>query len=617
MRTTISAVLISFIFLIPMMALGQQGIFQYTEERTEDLTSREAELLDLMHTKPQVVQTFLVLVPEISGIEAETGLLINLPDGEILTLQRRTVQSVNENQFRWAGEVEDVVSEVHLLVTNEGITGMVRSGNHNFDIHPIRDSGLHVLVEIDPEKFEKGLPPLMPDQDTEENGQSVIESGNAKLISDPEIRVLVAYTTNAKNNYVGNINNLISLAEGNMSDAFTTSGINADITVVHTAEINYNESIDSILNLCRLTTSQAFLPTAEDCSGYSSWQLQWHMDQIHDWRYQHNAHLVVLITGSGGAGIGWMPAFNNYAFSIARYDVVVSNHAMAHEIGHNLAAAHDTTNAQQNVFPYGHGYVYHPGEWATIMAYPPPGYTQINRYSNPDKTFGGVPTGTAELEDNVRAMNNRVGFVSNFNPPGTPLSAVIMGLPLFNPGETGFWSANVNGGDPPYSYTWQRSYSSSSGPWSQVGTSSSYSQTVTHDMWLLLNVSDSGSQSDSDIMQINVTSCTTPPCPIPKAPGGGESIPEHFALSQNHPNPFNPSTTISYDLPERSDVRLEVFNMLGQRVALLVAGQVQPGSHTAVFDASNLSSGTYLLRIDAQGSSGARFNRTMGMQLVK
>lgn len=88
--------------------------------------------------------------------------------------------------------------------------------------------------------------------------------------------------------------------------------------------------------------------------------------------------------------------------------------------------------------------------------------------------------------------------------------------------------------------------------------------------------------------------------------------PESFSLQQNYPNPFNPSTAISYTLPQASDVRLEVFNLLGQRVALLVNDRVQPGQHTVTFQAGNLSSGIYIYRLQADG-----FTQTRKMLLVK
>ena len=79
----------------------------------------------------------------------------------------------------------------------------------------------------------------------------------------------------------------------------------------------------------------------------------------------------------------------------------------------------------------------------------------------------------------------------------------------------------------------------------------------------------------------------------------GSGIPESFGLGQNYPNPFNPSTTITMDLARSADARLEVFDALGRRVAVLHDGPLTGGRYTVTFDGSGLASGLYVYRLSA------------------
>jgi hypothetical protein len=78
-----------------------------------------------------------------------------------------------------------------------------------------------------------------------------------------------------------------------------------------------------------------------------------------------------------------------------------------------------------------------------------------------------------------------------------------------------------------------------------------------------------------------------------------EGVPKEFMLEQNFPNPFNPSTTIQYALPVRSHVSLTVFNTLGQEISVLRNGEQEAGYHDVKFDGTNLPSGVYFYRMQA------------------
>ncbi|MHB9011485.1 MAG: alpha-amylase family glycosyl hydrolase [Ignavibacteriaceae bacterium] len=83
-----------------------------------------------------------------------------------------------------------------------------------------------------------------------------------------------------------------------------------------------------------------------------------------------------------------------------------------------------------------------------------------------------------------------------------------------------------------------------------------------------------------------------------------KNIPTSFTLYQNYPNPFNPSTVIRFALPFDSKVKLDIYNILGQRIAELINNVENAGYHEVVWNAANLASGVYIYRIEAASNSG-------------
>ncbi|MBE2216866.1 MAG: T9SS type A sorting domain-containing protein [Ignavibacteria bacterium] len=89
-------------------------------------------------------------------------------------------------------------------------------------------------------------------------------------------------------------------------------------------------------------------------------------------------------------------------------------------------------------------------------------------------------------------------------------------------------------------------------------------------------------------------------------------LPSEYRLSQNYPNPFNPTTSITFDMPASGNVELKIYDILGKEIAVLVNGEMNPGTHVVPFDASSLASGVYIYKL----TSGS-FSDSKKMVLIK
>ncbi len=94
--------------------------------------------------------------------------------------------------------------------------------------------------------------------------------------------------------------------------------------------------------------------------------------------------------------------------------------------------------------------------------------------------------------------------------------------------------------------------------------------------------------------------------PVGGVSGDHSSIPRSYILGQNFPNPFNPSTSITYGLPVRTHVRLEILDVLGRVVATIVNGVKEAGTYTVTWDASSRPSGTYFYKLTTGGFTGTK-----------
>jgi hypothetical protein len=199
-------------------------------------------------------------------------------------------------------------------------------------------------------------------------------------------------------------------------------------------------------------------------------------------------------------------------------------------------------------------------------------------------------------------------------PASAPLSTNIFGPTTLFGGQNGTWRASISNGSAPYTYLWQKR-NLGSRYWYNIGRNASYTGSFSDDVDLKVIVTDSNNNTASDIMRVIVKGDIMRMRKYKKLES--ETIPETFGLAQNYPNPFNPSTSIEFMLPEQAKVSLVVFNIMGQKISTLVSQGLNAGFHTYTFDAWSLPSGIYIAQLEAIGTSGEVFTKSMKMQLIK
>jgi hypothetical protein len=90
----------------------------------------------------------------------------------------------------------------------------------------------------------------------------------------------------------------------------------------------------------------------------------------------------------------------------------------------------------------------------------------------------------------------------------------------------------------------------------------------------------------------------------------------NYVLEQNYPNPFNPVTTIRYSIPTQSNVRLRVYNSIGENIAELINANQNAGSYEINWDAGNFASGIYLYSIEAIPADGSEYFRSVRKMIL-
>lgn len=373
------------------------------------------------------------------GIGVARSQEINMNERAIEQLAQKLFMNRNENQKAKFQVFSDLEFEANFESIEDTLhSGFLMTGNLNNDPESLitlvstdgvisanleyqgkqyhlksNEQGGYFYEEIDQSQFPEELDALPLEADLSEsflNESFDVPAMDGGYVID----VMVVYSATARSRAGGTsqMQNLINLAVSETNTGYQRSGVTSTMRLVHTAEVNYDESI--------LSTSTGWSTALSELTNQDG-----KIDQVRDLRNIYGADLVVMIVDNTTyCGIGWLmtPSYtsDNVGYSVVSRTCATGYYSFAHETGHNMGAHHDRASAGGTaMYSYSYGYQAPDSSFRTIMAYNcVSSCPRINNWSNPNVLYNGKPTGVSSTApnsaDNRLTLNNTAPIVSNF-----------------------------------------------------------------------------------------------------------------------------------------------------------------------------------------------------------
>ena len=349
------------------------------------------------------------------GALGAPGLYFPLADGRVLHAQRqRVTDDQGKGRKSWIGTIEDEPGSFVILTQARGVTtGFITHGAETFEIAPMR-GGKHMIYEVDASRLPQ-VEPVLLDGDTAADTGGTTDYGTGGAVADGGHvhDLLIVYTPASAARYgAATLESKIVAAVNAANQAYLNSGVNITLNLVGLQQVSYSEPAG---------ISDALYDLRGTIDGK--------MDSVHALRDSLGADLVSLISeNSDACGIGWAMRTESASFASSAFSVVysscLSQHSLAHELGHNQGNMHDrASTSSSGAFPYSYGFRRCATDgtgFRTVMSYSCNGASRVTQFSNPAVTYNGYPTGVsyeadpANSAENVRSMNLTADTVAAF-----------------------------------------------------------------------------------------------------------------------------------------------------------------------------------------------------------
>ncbi|MFJ2986977.1 M12 family metallo-peptidase [Collimonas sp. NPDC087041] len=402
----------SFAAIVPAHADQSNQLFSLEPVvQRQKMQAQAFGRLAKMLSEPTSAELRLVSVR--SSVIEKTMQEITVPiaDNKTATFRQRKFESTNggllvwsgdapsnrKDRYKWPNEVDfDPLNNATFVRDGSKLTGTLRVDGQLYSLKAL-ENGRHVIIKMDESKFLPEAKPILSGAPGQESTAGRITAAHST------IRVMIV-TTNQARAEDPNLNASITQALTVANQANASSGADITFELAAVVDQNYNESgeqTDMLGQIRDLTDSGLGAPVAQA-------------------RDLYRADLVVMILATSGAcGTGYLNATKANAFSVVNYSCLDAK-SLPHEMGHNIGLQHNWEEGNAIPTPsYRHGYrqqVANP-KFRTIMSYNcTGGCPRLDYWSNPNRTYQGLPMGTAQYHDAVRRINERREIVENFYP---------------------------------------------------------------------------------------------------------------------------------------------------------------------------------------------------------
>jgi len=576
------------LILLFLFCLILQPVFSQNTKLIEnrDISDAESRTQLILQKSPAYISVDFIRI-NIDKIIDNEQFILEFGD-RMIEVQKERIDVRGINNFTFVGKNFENGNSIVLSVFDDDMQGVIETLEAVYAIETIENAE-YAVIRVDQSKLHEDCGHTEEEETDSEVLDTDIASSPADTVAsvlrsstsvsyDCKIRVLVLYTPAAQS-AVSNIKNTVQLAVSLSNQSFINSNVNHEIELAYAGLTNYTESGS-------ITTDRNRFRNSGD--GY--------MDEVLTLRNKYSADICVLLNYTSEAcGIAYsIGAIESNGFCVVSTysNCATSNYSFVHEIGHLMGCRHDTYVDPNNTpYAYGHGYVYSPDLWRTIMAYSNAcnSCTRKNYWSNPNVTYNGVPMGTSSTNNNAQVWNVRSNTVMAFRQPASDVTFTSSDIPnthyvdviakqnIETSGTVNVASGNTVNMRAGNSITLKPEFTAALGSSFNAG---------------IENVYDCGGSSS-----------LAPPIVIEENNDDYSGIESNFSSSVAvFPNPANDWIHINYSLSTNSSVSIELVNFLGRnfKSVLSVLNQAA-GEYSVPLSVSDLTSGVYFLIVTING----------------